>query len=71
VQNGVIFAAKDDNRFGEQHLVCNSQPAMGIARYPTLHRQLEEYVGERRCGFSSYNLLTQAAMMNTCALCRL
>ncbi len=33
-------------------------------RYPTLHRQLEEFVGERRCGFSSYNLLTQAAMMN-------
>ncbi len=33
-------------------------------RYPTLHRQLEEFVGERRCGFSSYNLLTRAAMMN-------
>lgn len=33
-------------------------------RYPTLHRRLEEHVGERRCGFSSYNLLTQAAMIN-------
>ncbi|EIW9479112.1 DNA-binding transcriptional regulator [Klebsiella aerogenes] len=33
-------------------------------RYPALHRQLDEFIGERRCGFSSYNLLTQAAMMN-------
>jgi hypothetical protein len=55
VQNGVIFAAKDDNRFGEQHFALLLPEGQ---RYPTLHRQLEEYVGERRCGFSSYNLLT-------------
>ncbi|ASV21475.1 YbeF family transcriptional regulator [Klebsiella sp. 10982] len=32
-------------------------------RYPTLHRRLQEEMGERRCGFSTFNLLTQAAMI--------
>ncbi|WP_404680601.1 YbeF family transcriptional regulator [Raoultella terrigena] len=33
-------------------------------RYPALHRRLQEQLGERRCGFSSYNLLTQAALVS-------
>lgn len=32
-------------------------------RYPTLHRRLQEEMGERRCGFSTFNLMTQAAMI--------
>ncbi len=28
-------------------------------RYPTLHRRLQEEMGERRCGFSTFNLMTQ------------
>ncbi|WP_174508382.1 YbeF family transcriptional regulator [Klebsiella oxytoca] len=32
-------------------------------RYPAIHRQLQEHLGDRRCGFSSYNLFTQAAMI--------
>jgi hypothetical protein len=28
-------------------------------RYTTILRQLQEHLGERRCGFSSYNLLTR------------
>ena len=27
-------------------------------RYPTLHRRLQEEMGERRCGFSTFNLMT-------------
>lgn len=44
-------------------------PAMGALllpegqRYPTLHRRLQEEMGERRCGFSTFNLMTQAAMI--------
>ncbi|BBW77648.1 YbeF family transcriptional regulator [Klebsiella michiganensis] len=33
-------------------------------RYTTILRRLEEHLGERRYGFSSYNLLTQAALVN-------
>ncbi len=32
-------------------------------RYPTLHRRLQEEMGERRCGFSTFNLMTRAAMI--------
>ncbi len=28
-------------------------------RYPTLHRRLQEEMGERRCGFSTFNLMTR------------
>ena len=33
-------------------------------RYTTILRRLQEHLGERRCGFSSYNLLTQAALVS-------
>lgn len=33
-------------------------------RYATILRRLHEHLGERRCGFSSYNLLTQAAQVS-------
>lgn len=33
-------------------------------RYTTILRRLQEHFGERRCGFSSYNLLTQAALVS-------
>ncbi|HBU7059845.1 TPA: DNA-binding transcriptional regulator [Klebsiella oxytoca] len=33
-------------------------------RYTTNLRRLQEHLGERRCGFSSYNLLTQAALVS-------
>lgn len=33
-------------------------------RYTTILRHLQEHLGERRCGFSSYNLLTQAALVS-------
>ena len=33
-------------------------------RYTTILRHLQEHLGERRYGFSSYNLLTQAALVN-------
>lgn len=33
-------------------------------RYATILRRLHEHLGERRCGFSSYNLLTQAALVS-------
>lgn len=33
-------------------------------RYITILRRLQEHLGERRCGFSSYNLLTQAALVS-------
>ncbi|HDX8949020.1 TPA: DNA-binding transcriptional regulator [Klebsiella oxytoca] len=33
-------------------------------RYTTILRRLQEHLSERRCGFSSYNLLTQAALVS-------
>ncbi|HIH5005662.1 TPA: YbeF family transcriptional regulator [Klebsiella oxytoca] len=33
-------------------------------RYTIILRRLQEHLGERRCGFSSYNLLTQAALVS-------
>lgn len=33
-------------------------------RYTTILCRLQEHLGERRCGFSSYNLLTQAALVS-------
>ncbi|HHT7394225.1 YbeF family transcriptional regulator [Klebsiella oxytoca] len=33
-------------------------------RYTTILRRLQEHLGERRCGFSSYNLLTHAALVS-------
>lgn len=33
-------------------------------RYTAILRRLQEHLGERRCGFSSYNLLTQAALVS-------
>lgn len=33
-------------------------------RYTTILRRLQEHLGERRCGFSSNNLLTQAALVS-------
>ncbi|HAT1682179.1 TPA: DNA-binding transcriptional regulator [Klebsiella oxytoca] len=33
-------------------------------RYTTILRRLQEHLGECRCGFSSYNLLTQAALVS-------
>ena len=33
-------------------------------RYTTILRRLQEHLGERRCGFSSYNLLSQAALVS-------
>ncbi|VUS40155.1 YbeF family transcriptional regulator [Klebsiella spallanzanii] len=33
-------------------------------RYAAILRRLQEELGERRCGFSSYNLLTQAALVS-------
>lgn len=33
-------------------------------RYTTILRRLQEHLGERRCGFSIYNLLTQAALVS-------
>ena len=35
-----------------------------LQRYTTILRRLQEHLGERRCGFSSYNLLTQAALVS-------
>ncbi|WP_434643295.1 YbeF family transcriptional regulator [Klebsiella sp. I138] len=33
-------------------------------RYPAIHRRLQEHLGDRRCGFSSYNLFAQAALIS-------